>query len=151
MIADFHEPEYRFLSNFYPSPIVFDGWMWPTVEHAYQAQKTDDIQIRAKILRQESPADAKRLGRHYKMRKDWDQVKVVIMRELLRLKFPVGGMLSDELLDTYPQDLIEGNDWHDQFWGTCNCPEHIDTYGENQLGISLMLRRHELQHFQRAK
>ena len=35
-ITRFHE-EYRFLSNFYPVKVEYDGVQYPTVEHAYQA------------------------------------------------------------------------------------------------------------------
>jgi predicted NAD-dependent protein-ADP-ribosyltransferase YbiA (DUF1768 family) len=33
---------FGFLSHFHPSPIALDGETWPTVEHFYQAQKSDD-------------------------------------------------------------------------------------------------------------
>lgn len=34
--------KYRVLSNFYPSKIVYEGRVYPTVENAYQAAKTMD-------------------------------------------------------------------------------------------------------------
>jgi len=34
--------EYRFLSNFWPCHIVRDGLVYPSLEHAYAASKTDD-------------------------------------------------------------------------------------------------------------
>ena len=37
-ITRFHG-EYRFLSNFYPVKVEYDGVQYPTVEHAYQAAK----------------------------------------------------------------------------------------------------------------
>ena len=58
------------------------------------------------------------------------------MLELLHLKFrhPV---LKDQLLATGDVELIEGNDWGDEFWGVC-CGK-----GSNNLGKLLMLvRRH---------
>lgn len=36
---------YRFLSNFYPAPFVWDDILWPTSEHAYQAAKTLDKKL----------------------------------------------------------------------------------------------------------
>ena len=41
MIAMF-DGKYAFLSNFYPSPITFDGITFPTVENWFQAWKTED-------------------------------------------------------------------------------------------------------------
>ena len=41
--------EYSFLSNFYPCAITLDGDDYPTVEHAFQAAKTDDPAQRRSI------------------------------------------------------------------------------------------------------
>jgi len=41
--------DFVFLSHFYPSPILLDGEIWPTVEHYYQAQKSDDPAYRDAI------------------------------------------------------------------------------------------------------
>mgnify|MGYP000020466553 CR=1 FL=1 len=35
--------KYRFLSNFYPCTLKWMEKKWPTVEHAYQAAKTKNI------------------------------------------------------------------------------------------------------------
>ena len=55
--------EYKFLSNFYPSPIVIDGKMYPTVEHAYQAAKAIHECEREFIRCASSPGEAKKFGR----------------------------------------------------------------------------------------
>lgn len=47
--------KYAFLSNFYPSPITIDNIQYPTVEHAFQAQKTLDIKERIKISKIKDP------------------------------------------------------------------------------------------------
>ena len=39
-VIDDFEGEYRYLSNFYPSPIEWNKRTWPAVEHAYQAAKS---------------------------------------------------------------------------------------------------------------
>jgi len=49
MIDDFRGP-YRWLSNFEPSPVEFDGVIYPTVEHAYQAAKNESPLYRKHIL-----------------------------------------------------------------------------------------------------
>ena len=77
------------------------------------------------------------------MRRDWDKIKVDVMRDLLRDKFEDPN-LRQMLLATYPNDLIEGNTWHDQFWGDCECPKHENTMGMNWLGTLLMEIREEL-------
>lgn len=111
---------------------------YPTVEHAYQAQKTLNKTIRLAVARIGSAGAAKKFGRLIDLRPDWELVKVPIMRELIRLKFPVGGCLSEELLATYPCVLVEGNTWGDIFWGIC------EGRGTNHLGRLLMERRAQL-------
>ena len=130
--------EYRFLSNFYPCAVKFDGQFYPTVEHAYQAAKTYDKAAQNVIRQAEKPGQAKRLGRRVTLRPDWERVKESVMIGLLRQKFsePV---LQKRLLATGQRELIEGNDWNDTYWGVCR------GRGENKLGKLLMEVRKELQ------
>lgn len=122
---------YRFLSNFYPSIIEYEGILYPTVEHAYQAAKTLDIGEREKIAQLPRPKDAKQAGRHLDLRPGWDKQKVSIMRHLLKLKFRKFH-LGTQLARTGDAILIEGNWWGDTFWGECK------GVGENNLGKLLM-------------
>lgn len=129
--------QYRFLSNFYPSPIMYEGIQYPTVEHAYQAQKTSDPALRAAIAALPTPGQAKRKGRRLRLRDDWEQVKVSIMLELCRLKFQDPDL--KRLLDsTKGRRLLEGNSWGDTFWGV------VDGKGNNFLGNILMMIRDKI-------
>lgn len=142
---DSFQEEYRFLSNFYSSDLthIFHyGLKFPTVEHAYQASKIVDVEQRIRISCLESPGQAKRYGKKLVLRKDWEDVKVEIMRGLLYQKFGPSTHLSSLLMSTYPKELIEGNTWGDQFWGVCNGK------GANWLGILLMEVREFLQQYQ---
>ena len=130
---------YRFLSNFFESPVLFEKKVYPTVEHAYQAAKTTDDAAREKICRAKTPGSAKRIGRKVKLRPLWDTIKINIMYNLLKQKFTVHPELYQQLLDTDNEELIEGNTWKDTFWGVCN------GVGENWLGKLLMKVRKELQ------
>jgi ribA/ribD-fused uncharacterized protein len=85
-ITNFHG-EQAFLSNFATSPIVLDGDMYPTVEHAFQEAKTYDPAERATIREAVTPAGAKHLGKRVALRADWEQVKFDLMLTLLRHKF----------------------------------------------------------------
>lgn len=130
---------YAFLSNFEPSPIYYDGFSYPTVEHAFQAAKTLDMTERkTNFTEKQTPGQAKRNGRKVNLRPDWEDVKVPIMYELLLLKFTTHPELASKLLSTYPAILIEGNYWHDTFWGIC------DGVGLNMLGKLLMKVRDTL-------
>jgi predicted NAD-dependent protein-ADP-ribosyltransferase YbiA (DUF1768 family) len=54
------------------------------------------------------------------------------MYTLLMLKFE-NEYLREKLLETGDADLIEGNRWHDKFWGKCVC-DKCKGAGENNLG-----------------
>lgn len=137
--------EYAFLSNFYPSPLM--GLGYPTVEHFFQAMKTRDPIDQEMIRRCETPGDAKRAGRRIRIREDWEKIKVDVMRFGLIMKFPPNCDLAVLLLNTHQEILIEGNRWHDNFWGDCVCDTCSHIPGQNVLGRLLMARRKSLQAF----
>lgn len=126
-----------FLSNFFPCRILYERIEYPTVEHAYQAAKTLDNNIRITIANKETPGQAKRAGKILQLRPDWEVIKLSIMEELLHLKFS-NDSLKEKLLSTFPSTLIEGNTWNDTFWGVCK------GQGQNNLGKLLMKIRDEL-------
>lgn len=132
VIADF-DGAYEFLSNFYEVPIVYNGIQYSSSEAAFQAAKTLDTAERESISKL-TPDDAKRAGYRLNLRNDWENVKVSIMEEVLRAKFTQNPDLLQKLLATGKALLVEGNDWHDTFWG-------FDVnigYGVNMLGQLLM-------------
>ena len=147
MIVEF-DGEYAFLSNFYPSTIYHDGITYPTNEHFFQAMKTLDISERKAIAAAPTPGQAKRMGRNVKLRPDWEKIKVDIMRLGLILKF-TDAALAEKLIATGDEELVEGNWWHDQTWGSCFCADHCRTPGRNLLGMLLMELRKELQYNQK--
>ena len=138
-ITDF-EGEYEFLSNFYETPVLYDGVKYGSSEAAFQAAKSLDPAERESIARL-SPSEAKRAGYRVKLRSDWESVKVSIMEEVLRAKFTQNPELMEKLLATGKALLVEGNTWRDTFWG-------FDVnlgYGVNMLGQILMRLRAEHQ------
>lgn len=136
MITSFTE-EYRFLSNFWPSPIISWGYLWPTVEHAFQAAKTNDLTAAMRIREASTPGQAKRLGRQVSMRPGWDGLKRDVMHDLVELKFALPE-LAIQLQVTGDQELVEGNHWHDNIWGNCVCDRCVNIVGQNWLGQILM-------------
>lgn len=123
--------EFDFLSNFYPCEISFEGLVYPTAEHAYQAAKTIHEPERIEIRDATTPGRAKRLGRNVTIRDDWNSERLQVMEVILNQKFS-NPILLQRLLATEDAQLIEGNDWGDQFWGVSN------GRGENHLGRLLM-------------
>ncbi len=132
--------EHRFLSNFFRAEFVWDGIVWPTSEHAYQAAKTLDAKVRLEISRTPKPGDVKRLGKKVILRTDWPTVKVDVMREIIRAKFEQNPELKQRLIDTGEAILEEGNTWNDCFWGIS---PPGSGQGRNELGKILMELRIE--------
>lgn len=132
--------EYAYLSNFYETPIIFDGLVYGSVEAAFQAQKCA-VPAERQQFTQLTPSQAKRLGRHVILRKDWEDVKDKIMYMLVYSKFVSNPELLRLLLATKNRTLIEGNRWRDSYWGV-----PVDTYilAQNRLGEILGIVRDEL-------
>jgi ribA/ribD-fused uncharacterized protein len=142
VIDDFNG-KYRFLSNFSEDGFravhlpLGEKW-WPTNEHYYQAMKTLSEWEAYDIWNVETPGEAKKMGRKVLLRKDWEEIKILVMRKGLELKFELGSELAKKLLATGDAMLIEGNNWGDSWWGVCRGK------GRNWLGHLLMARRAEL-------
>lgn len=129
--------KYKFLSNFYPIFIQYEGIRFPSVEHAFQAAKSDDIEIRKLFAIAPTAKEAKRFGKQVKLTEGWDIKKISIMKLLLEQKFKNEPMKS-MLLNTGDSILIEGNNHRDKFWG------QVKGEGNNMLGKLLMEIRDEI-------
>jgi len=128
---------YWFLSNFYPCVMDFEGITYPSSEHAFQAAKSHDRNFKVSISQVKKPGKAKSLGWKVKCRDDWDDVRVDVMRDVLKAKFGKPNM-ARMLLETGDAHLEEGNFHGDVFWGT------VRGQGENWLGRLLMEVRDNL-------
>lgn len=122
---------FRFMSNFVPCTVEFEGIVFPSTEHAYVAAKTLDIEKRKEIALVATAGQVKRVGRKMKLRPDWEEVKVDVMRDLLIQKFAQEPFRT-QLLATGDAYLEETNTWGDVVWGVC------EGVGENKLGWLLM-------------
>jgi len=137
-IKNFTNTEHRFLSNFYPCTISFLDITYPSVEHAFQAEKTLDMEIRKKIAKAPTPGYAKKMGRKLKLRPDWEELKDVVMFILLQQKFAIPKFRRG-LLATGDAEIVEGNNHGDSYWGVYR------GVGQNKLGKLLMRVRQEIQ------
>ena len=136
MITSFRN-KYFFLSNFYEAPIIFDNVRYRNNEAAFQAQKCIDPEDRKKFSELD-PTTAKKMGRKIKLRSDWEDVKVGLMRKIVFAKFTQHPNLTVELLNTKDEELVEGNSWGDKVWG------QVNGEGQNLLGKILMEVRDEI-------
>ena len=129
--------EYRYLSNFYPCKIEYEGLVYSSVEAAFQAAKCSVPAERAAFAFYTAP-QAKKAGRQVKLREDWESVKTDILCSLLFIKFRDNPGLLTLLLQTGNAVLIEENRWHDNYYGDCICDRCKNTLGQNLLGVKLM-------------
>ena len=128
---------YKFLSNFYPCFVYYDGQRYSSVERAFQAAKVLDKNERKPFILARSEAEAKYWGRKVNLRDDWESVKVGIMKDLVRQKFSKEPLRS-KLLETGDCYIEEGNNHGDRFWGT------VKGQGKNILGKILMQVREDI-------
>lgn len=130
----------RFLSNFHLCCIPYQGVIYSSVENAYVAQKSKSQEEKTFISLLEPPGKAKRHVTRFPVdKKWWEENKINVMRELIDIKFSAENPdLVALLVDTWPLELAEGNDWGDRFWGVC---PPVGGTGRNELGKLLMQRR----------
>jgi ribA/ribD-fused uncharacterized protein len=116
----FYEQDFYVLSNFSSFSVSIDGRIFPTSEHAYHWFKFDgfDQAIALKIQAAPSAHEAFKIAERHKAdrRPDWDDVKVHIMKRILRAKVQQHEYVRRKLLATGSRELIE-NSWRDDFWG----------------------------------
>ena len=138
------EGEFDFLSNFSLHAVEYDGTVWPTAEHAFQAAKTNNEEQKVAIWNALTPGHAKKMGKKVTLRHDWEEKKIDVMLQIVRSKF-TNEELKQKLLATGDTKLVEGNYWNDRFWGVCQGE------GQNHLGRILMQVREEIRNERKAE
>lgn len=141
----FYENDFYVLSNFSAFMLRWRGLKFATSEHAYHWEKfPDDCEphrsIRWSIKDAPSAHEAFKIAeRHASLRrKDWNDVKVQIMRHIITNKALQHDYVRAKLLATGDRELIEDS-WRDDFWGW-----GPNRDGQNMLGKLWMEVRAEL-------
>lgn len=125
--------DYRWLSNFYPCEVEFDGIIYNSSEAAYMASKTLDKNLRAQFSTLKAK-EAKILGSTIELRPNWDNLKYSFMQNIVLNKFKRNPQLKEKLLNTGSKYLEEALWWGDVYWGF----DITKDYGLNRLGEILM-------------
>ncbi len=137
----FYERQFYVLSNFSAFSLEWNGKRFDTSEAAYHWEKfPNHSDIRQQIWDAPSAHAALKIAEKYKdyRRTDWENVRVDIMRDILRAKAQQHEYVRQKLLETGDRELIE-NSWRDGFWGW-----HPNGEGRNMLGKLWMEIRAEL-------
>lgn len=151
------------LSQWYPSSFEFLGIDFPTAEHRMMYCKanlfyhSDNHKLANMILKAETPAEAKKLGRLVKNfdQQKWDEHKYHIVFLANMLKFSQNLNLKGFLLSTGDRIIVEASPY-DTIWGIGmkeSDPGVMNPYnwkGENLLGYALMEVRDFLRDAQSA-
>lgn len=134
--------DFRFLSNFYPCLVFYEGHEFPSSENAYQFAKLENGHFEYNEIREHfkkiTPNQSKKSSRLLPIKKDWEEIKIYIMSTILLDKFNRNEDLKKLLKETNNKYLEETNYWKDIYWGVCN------GVGENNLGKILMEIRKKL-------
>ena len=94
----------EYLNNFEPLKIVWQGFEFPTMQHAYQATKFPGQE--SKFLECKTPEDAIELAKTMEVRPDWDEIKFEVMIKLLEKTFNITDMMA-KLADFNGNNPIE--------------------------------------------
>lgn len=139
-----NEKPYGAFSNLYPRPVEFDGEVYLTAEHAYQAGKAAKKAVRQWILSAPNPALVA-MAAHglysWDVVPNWAIIKFDRMRRVLFAKYRQHQDLRTLLLSTGEARLVESattNNAVNRLWG------EVNGKGENMLGKLLMEVRAEL-------
>jgi len=145
-----NEKPYGAFSNLFKRPIEFEGRLYPTSEHAYQAGKAAKPAVRDWILSAPSPALAA-MAAHglyvWDVVPNWAEIKFARMRAVLRAKFDQHPDLKALLLSTGDLRLVEAgtvNNAVNRLWG------EVEGKGKNMLGVMLMELRSEYEKVERT-
>lgn len=138
----FYPREFSVFDNFSSFRVLVDGVLYCTVEHAYQASKFFDTapEIAKEITECYSAHEAQKIAyaNRDKQRKDWAEVKLSIMENLLRKKIEQNPYVKRKLIQTKDYMICEDSP-KDSFWGI-----GPNRDGRNELGKLWMKLREEL-------
>jgi ribA/ribD-fused uncharacterized protein len=138
------EKPFGAFSNLYRRGIEFEGELYPTSEHAYQAGKARKAEVKKWLMEAPSPsllAMAAHGLYYWDVAPGWSTSKFDRMRAVLRAKFTQHADLRDLLLSTGDAQLIETatvDNEVNRLWG------EVNGVGRNMLGVMLMELRAEL-------
>lgn len=139
-----NERPYGAFSNLHRREFVFEGEVYPTAEHAYQAGKARKPQVKAWLMAAPSPALLAMAAHglyYWDIAPNWSATKFDRMKRILRAKFGTQEDLKTLLLSTGDRRLVETatvDSPVNRLWG------EVNGKGKNMLGVLLMEVREEL-------
>jgi ribA/ribD-fused uncharacterized protein len=128
------------------NPFELEGVSWPSIEHYYQAMKFQDTSPAhfEKIRQAQNAKQARRLGRSrfHKIRKDWAQVKRVVMTRAVYTSCRTHSNIAQLLLDSGDRKILE-NSQYDYYWGCGRDRRAENAYGKVLMDVRAKLAQEE--------
>lgn len=135
--------QYSFLSNDHICLVHYEGLLYASVTHAFQAARCQSPELRESISKMHDIEPMFSLVEEIDDPANWSQIRVRIMEILIRDKFRRNHILRQRLIETGSsiiQNSYEDNsNPSNSFWGTVN------ERGENVVGKILMKIRTDIE------
>ena len=127
----FYPKEFYVFDNFTAFQVEYEGILFPTSEHAYQATKFKKTspETYELVRNARSAHDAQRIANENKDKADpeWDNYKIPVMKDILRNKVEQHPYVLKKLIQSGDREIIEDS-WRDSTWG----------WGKNKDGQNLL-------------
>jgi ribA/ribD-fused uncharacterized protein len=135
--ADVNHP----LASYSKLGFELDGASWPSAEHYYQGMKFAEAELRDAVRVADHPNKAKKIAEANKrlVRKDWNQVREVMMTRANYVKCRTHDAVAAALLATGDQKIIETSQY-DYYWGCGRDGRGHNTYGKVLMAVRSKLR-----------
>ncbi len=137
----FYPKEFYVFDNFSAFQVDYNGFVFPTSEHAFQAMQfiKTSPEIFEKIKNAKSAHDAQKIAYENKDKGDpkWNEKMKDVMKDILRSKINQHPYVLKKLLQSGDREIIEDS-WRDPVWGWGE-----DKRGQNLLGQIWMELRKE--------
>lgn len=129
--------ELGYLANYSNYGFYKNGIYYKTVEHYYQSEKFDNVEIKNRIINAETPREAASIGRdrNNKRKENFKDIKNDVMLEGLLEKFRQNKDILYKLIETRDEEIVE-NTVDEYYWGIGK-----DKSGKNVIGSLLMKTR----------
>lgn len=141
----FYEREFYVFSNFSSFVMEWKGKLWPSSEYVYQSERFADEKTKEKIRNMRSSHEAFKFAQENKhlQVKNWDEIKVGVMKDILREKVKQHPYVMKKLIQSGNKELIEDS-WRDDFWGWGENKDGKNMLGKLWMEVREEVRRNEL-------
>ena len=142
MTIDFYKEfgELGYLANYSSHGFYKNNIYYKTVEHFYQSEKFEDLDIKNSIINCETPKEASNIGRDRNLKRidNFKDIKLNVMYEGLYLKFSQNKDIRSKLIET-GNKLIREMTVKESYWGI---GPNLD--GDNHIGHLLAKVREQV-------